>query len=88
LEFRGNFRSGYISYIEGDKKCDFVHEIGGGGCAFYIEIPSEEKWEIETGFQLEKRNEIIEYLAESLRAKENNFYRYEVRDGAINFYQL
>ncbi|MEP7320977.1 MAG: hypothetical protein ABI761_03620 [Saprospiraceae bacterium] len=88
LEFRGNFRSGYITYIEGDTRIEFIHEMGGGGCAFYIEIPTVTNWEKETGHPLNKRDQILQFMAEQIYAKENKHFTYQILDASINFYQV
>lgn len=88
LEFRGTFRSRYITYMEGDIKIDFVHEMGGGGCAFYIEIPTISNWEKETGLPVYKRNPILQYIAEQIYANENRNFTYKILDASINFYQV
>src|SRR5688572_21648563 len=48
LEYTGNFRAGSIIYHDGDTRIEFYHEMGGGNCMFYIEIPSENDWERRT----------------------------------------
>ena len=65
LLFDGNGRSGSVTYLEGDKKVSFESEIGGGDCIFFIHIPDEENWLNKTGFELNERNDILQFVAEN-----------------------
>lgn len=65
LLFDGNGRSGSVTYLEGDKKVSFESEIGGGDCIFFIHVPDEENWLNKTGFELNERNDILQFVAEN-----------------------
>lgn len=86
LEYRGTFRSGYITYIEGNRTIEFLHEMGGGGCAFYIEIPTMEQWKVMTGFEIEERDDILSFIIHDILRKENDHYRFVIKADTILFY--
>jgi hypothetical protein len=86
LEYEGNFRAGTIQYHEGDLHLKFYHEMGGGDCFFYILIPSSEQWEAQTQTPLERRDEIISFLANRVKMEKAAGKRYEIEDNSIVFY--
>lgn len=85
LEYAGNFRSGTITYIEGDIRLPFYHEMGGGKCAFYIEIPSAEEWVAKTLLPANRRLEILKFLAETVQRQEAPSWNFEIREKEIVF---
>lgn len=85
LEYEGNFRSGYVTYVEGDLRIRLLHEMGGGGCKLYVELPTEAQWEEQTGVPLARRNEIVEWVAAALRREQASGWRYEVTANEIIF---
>jgi len=86
IEYEGNFRSGTIIYIDGDKRIEFYHEMGGGNCMFYVDIPTEEKWEAQTKTLLSSRKEILEFVATTVQRQQASNCNYEIKNDAIIFY--
>jgi hypothetical protein len=85
LEYEGTFRSGYVTYIEGAMRFRLVHEMGGGGCHCYIELPQPAQWEAQTGTPLARRDEIVQWIAERVQRDQAPSWRFEIRDDAIVF---
>ena len=86
IEFEGTYRSGYVTYIEGDIRIRFYHEMYGGKYHMGIDIPTENQWEAQTKTPLSKRQEIIEFLAKTVQKEQASSWRYEIRDTDIAFY--
>jgi hypothetical protein len=86
IEYEGNFRAGTIIYIDGDIRIRLNHEMGGGNCMFYIDIPSSQQWEAETKTPLADRTEILEYIARTVQSQQASNCNFEIREDAIGFY--
>jgi hypothetical protein len=86
LEYEGNFRAGTIIYVEGELRIRFYHEMGGGECKFYIDIPTAEKWEAQTGAPLSRREEILTFVAQTVQREQASSWRYEIGEREIGFY--
>jgi len=89
IVFENTGRSGYAVFRDGDKSTRFYTEVGGGDCIFYMVIPSAEQWEIETGYPLENRDEILTFIAEESIKKQANVKGayYKIQERHIVFYQ-
>lgn len=85
LEYSGNYRGGTITYIEGNLRIAFPHEMGGGACKFYIELPTPAQWARATDTALSRRDEIVRFVAETVRAEQASGWRYEIHDDVIRF---
>lgn len=86
IEYSGTFRAGTITYVEGDTRIEFYHEMGGGNCMFYIDIPSEKDWEAKTKTPLNRREEIVQFVAEIVRRQQAPRTRYEIQETFINYF--
>ena len=86
LEYEGNFRSGNIYYIEGDTRIGFDHEMGGGNCKMYINIPSPDNWESSTGVPVDRRDGIIRFVANQVKRDQAPSWRYEIDETSIAYY--
>jgi hypothetical protein len=86
LTYTGTFRAGTIIYLDGDIKIEFPHEMGGGNCMFYVDIPTEEQWEAQTKTALSARLEILEFVAARVRAEQASNCRYEINGDSIVYY--
>jgi len=86
IEFEGSYRSGYVTYIEGDLRIRFLHEMYGGEFKFGIEIPEESKWEEVTKVPLARRQEIIEWLAEAVQREQASTWQYIIREKDIAYF--
>ncbi|MBL0023907.1 MAG: hypothetical protein IPO98_02325 [Saprospiraceae bacterium] len=89
VTFEDSGRSSKVIYIDGDKSASFYSEMGGGNCLFYIDIPTKDTWERETGFRLAERDDIILFVAENtLRAQTNSSgAHFKIEDRWIIFYK-
>jgi len=86
LEYEGNFRGGNVIYIEGQIRLSFWHEMGGGNCKMFIDIPSEKTWEKATNTPLHRRDEIARFVAETVKREQASSWRYEIGEREIAFY--
>jgi len=86
LEFEGNFRAGSIHYVEGDRRITFWHEMGGGGCHMFIDLPPPEKWEAATGAPLREREDIVNFVAEETRRRQAPSWTYKITNTEISFW--
>ena len=86
IEFEGTYRSGYVTYIEGDIRIRFIHEMYGGKYHMGIEIPSKNQWEAQTKTPLSRRQDIIEFLAQTVQREQASSWQYEIRDTDIAYY--
>lgn len=86
IEYEGNFRSGYIIYSDTDHVIKFYHEMGGGNCMFYIDIPTINTWERETKMPLYKRDEILEFVANTVQKQQASNCTYVMQESSIIFY--
>lgn len=86
LSYSGNFRDGTITYTDGEYTIDFYHEMGGGKCKMYIDIPTEEQWERRTKVPVSERKEILEFVAQRVLQDQAPSWKYEIRSDIIYFY--
>lgn len=86
LEYEGNFRGGNVIYIDGETRLSFWHEMGGGDCKMYIDIPNETNWEKATNTPLSKRREILLFIASTVKREQASSWRFEIGDNDIAFY--
>ncbi|MBX2891643.1 MAG: hypothetical protein KF734_11985 [Saprospiraceae bacterium] len=86
IEYTGNFRAGEVIYIDNEHRIQFYHEMGGGNCMFYIDIPTAQEWEARTGAPLSSRQEILEFVAQTVHAQQASSTRYEIGEREIIFY--
>lgn len=86
LEYEGNFRGGNIIYVEGAMRLSFWHEMGGGDCQMYIDIPDEASWVQRTGTPLSRRAEILHFVASTVKREKASSWRYEIHEREIAFY--
>lgn len=86
LRYDGNFRAGTITYVEGDLQIAFSHEMGGGGCKFYIDVPSAAQWEAHTGTPLARRGEILLFVAQTVQREQASSWRYKIEADTITYW--
>jgi hypothetical protein len=85
LEFDGTFRGGTITYVEGDIRIPFSHEMCAGGVHFSIDVPVPARWEAATGRPLSERADIVNFLAsETCRVKASS-WSYIIHEDRIDF---
>lgn len=86
LAYSGDFHAGTITYIEADIRFDLWHEMGGGACRFFINLPTPAHWAGATGTPLARRDEIVAFVAETVRREKASSWHYVIEDGQITFY--
>ena len=86
IEYTENARSGTVIYIDNEIRLEFSHEMGGGNCMIYIDVPTEEKWEQLTNTPVSLRKEILEFTAATVHAQQASNCYYEIQSNAIIFY--
>jgi hypothetical protein len=86
IEYQGSFRAGTIIYTDNDTHIEFSHEMGGGNCMFYIDVPPDAQWEAQTKTPLPDKKEILEYVAKTVQAQQVSNCRFEIKEDTIHFY--
>ncbi len=86
VEYEGNLRAGTVIYIDIDTRIEFYNEIGGGNCMVYISVPSEKKWEEHTKTPIDRRKDILEYVAAAVQTQQASNCNFEIKEDAISFY--
>ena len=86
ISYVGSFRSGYVIYNENDLKLKFYHEMGGGECKFYIDIPTEAAWEKATSTPLSRRSDIVDFIAHNVQSEQASSWQFEIRENCIYYY--
>lgn len=86
LDYSGTFRAGTIHYIEPGLAIDFFHEMCGGDLHFSIDVPTVEEWERATKSPLERRDEILSFVAERVRCEKASSWKYRITPRSIDFY--
>lgn len=85
LAYSSEGRSGTVIYVEGDTRIHFYYELGGGNCVAFIDIPTKEQWEAATQTSLDRRDDIIDFVAHRARDQQASGCNIEIRDGSISF---
>ena len=86
LEYVDQGRSGKIFYVNDNIRILFYHELGGGACKMYIDIPNEASWEKATNTPLSLRREILLFVASGVIRDQAPSWRFEIHEDAIKFY--
>ena len=86
IAYEGNFRAGYVIYVEDDVRLKFSHEMGGGNCKFYIDIPNENTWEAATMTPLSRRSDIVDFIAHTVQSNQASSWQFEIREDCIYYY--
>jgi hypothetical protein len=64
LVYEGYFRAGTFTYIEGELRIRFSQEMGAAPCQAVLDVPRAEHWQAHTGTPLQRRDEIMGWVAE------------------------
>lgn len=83
LTYTSSGRSGTVLYTEGQTTLTFYYELGGGDCIAFIDIPAENTWEASTGLPLDRREDILLFVAERACADQAPHGRYQIGPDAI-----
>ena len=85
LEFEGNARAGTITYIDGDLRLRFHHEMCMRPVHFSIDVPPPDRWEAATGQPLSERDYILNFLAEETRRRQAPRLKTLIHENRIDF---
>lgn len=85
LVFDGTARAGSVTYIEGDTRIRFYHEMCAGRVHISIDLPPPARWEQETGTPLASREDIVEFIARETQRLQASTWSYEIHDDRIDF---
>lgn len=86
LAYRGNARAGVVTLIEGERRIDFPHEMGGGDVGMVVDLPTVDTWTARTGLPLSRRDETIDFLARTLQREQASSWRFEIRPDCILYF--
>lgn len=86
IQYTGNVRAGSAIYLEGDIRIEFWYEMGGGDCKLFITIPTSINWETITRTSLSRRDEILRFVANTVRREQAPSWRYEIRENEIAYF--
>lgn len=87
LRYEGTYRAGSIFYVEAGLEIEFWHEMGGGDCMFYIDVPTTANWEARTKTPLARRDEILQFVAKTVQREQASGVPYKISEDSIIFYQ-
>ncbi len=86
LSYSEQGRAGTVHYHEGSLRLSFPYEISGGDEELLaISVPSAQQWECSTGVPLDRRNEILDFVAETARREQCSSWYAEIRATEIAF---
>jgi|GEM_PF-2427039 len=86
LSYTNQGRAGMVNYHEGALHLSFGYEMSGGDDELLaISVPSAEQWERATGVPLERRSEILDFVAETARRDQCPSWYAEIRAAEIAF---
>ena len=86
LEIEGSARAGQLHYTEPELRLSFDYEMGAAPCAVWVQVPAPAQWRAQTGTPPARRDEILHFVAESLRQQRGPGWRYEIGEREISFY--
>ncbi len=84
VEMQGTARSGQLHYTEPGLHIAFDYEMGAQPCQMRVLLPSAAQWAAQTGCAPERREEILQFLAERLGRQQG--WRHEISEREISFY--
>ena len=76
---------GEVVYQEGFKEIRFYMEFGGTDVVFYLSIPSVSQWEKTTGFSINRRDEILTFVAAETQKYQAPSRDYSIEHNMILF---
>ncbi|MBU6341091.1 MAG: hypothetical protein KGS48_06315 [Bacteroidetes bacterium] len=87
VQYRSEGRSGTVIYTEGERCINLYYEFGGGDCVAWLNVPDADHWEAETGFLLSEREDIVQFIAETVRRDQASNCRIEITENSISFHR-
>jgi hypothetical protein len=87
LSYTNQGRAGLVHYHEGDElSLSFPWEMSGDDAEpLWIDVPTVQDWERVTGVPLQRREEILRFVAETACREQSSSWTAELREGAIVF---
>lgn len=81
-------RSGSVEFLHGQRRFLMYYEFGGGGTVANIDVPTKEQWTTSTGFPIEMRSTVLEYIAARVVHDQTSFGRgrYVIHDDHISIH--
>lgn len=81
-------RSGRVIFRKGLRSFDMYYEFGGGDVVATIDVPTRSDWPSRTGFPLELRQPILEFIGRSVVRDQTNAGRgrYVIHDDCISIH--
>jgi len=79
-------RSGRVVVEDGERRITFWHEMGGGGCKWFIDVPPPHDWETRTGVPLAERDELLQFVAENVQRQQCPGWRFRIGVDSISFH--
>ena len=76
-------RTGIITYTDDDTTIDFFYEFSVGACLATISVPKIVEWEKHTRLSVEKRSEILNYIAQQIIELKDMGCGYKISDNFI-----
>ncbi len=84
VEMQGTARAGQLHYTEPGLHIAFDYEMGAQPCQMRVLLPSVAQWAAQTGCAPERREEILQFLAERLDRQQG--WRHEISERELSFY--
>lgn len=85
LSYTNHGRAGLVHYHEGDElSLSFPWEMSSDDAEpLWIDVPTAQDWERVTGVPLQRREEILRFVAETACREQSSSWTAELREGAI-----
>lgn len=84
--FDNQGRAGDVYFNWDGAVIKFPFEFAGGNTLAYIDIPATEFWVKETGFPVEQRMMVLEFVAKEVVRSQAPDHKYEIRDNYIRIF--
>jgi hypothetical protein len=86
VSYSSEGRSGKVYFNWDGAVISLYYEFGGGNTLATIDIPTAANWEKETGFPLDKRDMILEFIAKRIIRDQAHDHAYKIHDSYIRIY--
>lgn len=81
-------RGGTVFFESNETKFDMWWEFGGGDALAIVDIPSEQHWVARTKLPLERRTDVLDYIAQQvIQDQASGRGTYEISDNYLTIYQ-
>lgn len=86
IEVSQSGRSGHVTYVEGLHRASFYFEFGGGDCIAWLSVPGADDWVRETGLAVDRRDDVLRFVAERVHRDHAGGRRWTIEPDAISFW--